>query len=331
MHKRHSWFVSWGETRAKLEAEANLNLNVTIHEVGPRDGLQNESVILSTHDKLAFIDRLVASGLTDIEVTSFVKPRWVPQLADAQELVQRLPVAPGVTWWALVPNRMGMERALEAGIPAVATFLSASETHNKKNINRTIRESLVAQSEVIATAVAEGLRVRAYLSAVFGCPYEGDVDVARVLTLCHSLLAAGAERISLGDTTGMANPAQVRKVLNVLADGGISMDSIALHMHDTRGAALANVLAGLDCGVRVFDASVAGLGGCPYAPGASGNLATEDLVHVLEAMGWDCSANLGGVAEAGAFAAGILGKELPGRYHRYFVGTCEKKNTQNVG
>lgn len=308
-----------------------MDLNVTIHEVGPRDGLQNESVILSTNDKLAFIDRLVASGLTDIEVTSFVKPRWVPQLADAQDLVQRLPPAPGVTWWALVPNRTGMERALEAGIPAVATFLSASETHNKKNINRTIRESLVAQREVIATAVEEGLRVRAYLSAVFGCPYEGDVDVARVLDLCLALREAGAERISLGDTTGMAHPGQVREVLNVLALGGIPLESIALHMHDTRGAALANVLAGLDCGVRVFDASVAGLGGCPYAPGASGNLATEDVVHVLEAMGWSCSARLDGVAKAGAFAAEILGKELPGRYHRYFVGTCEKQTALNAG
>ncbi len=308
-----------------------MDLNVTIHEVGPRDGLQNETVILSTDDKLAFIDRLVSSGLTDIEVTSFVKPRWVPQLADAQDLVQRLPPAPGVTWWALVPNRTGMERALEAGIPAVATFLSASETHNKKNINRTIRESLAAQREVIATAVEEGLRVRAYLSAVFGCPYEGNVNVARVLDLCHALRDAGAERISLGDTTGMANPGQVREVLSALALGGIPLESIALHMHDTRGAALANVLAGLDCGVRVFDASVAGLGGCPYAPGASGNLATEDLVHVLEAMGWSCSASLEGVAKAGAFAADLLGKELPGRYHRYFVGTCEKQPALNAG
>ena len=308
-----------------------MDLNVTVHEVGPRDGLQNESVILSTDDKLAFLGRLVDSGLTDIEVTSFVKPRWVPQLADAQELVQRLPEAPGVTWWALVPNRTGMERALEAGIPAVATFLSASETHNKKNINRTIRESLVAQREVIATAAAEGLRVRAYLSAVFGCPYEGDVDVARVLELCHALLDAGAERISLGDTTGMANPAQVRNVLKVLVDGGVPLEAVALHMHDTRGAALANVLAGLDCGVRIFDASVAGLGGCPYAPGASGNLATEDLVHVLEAMGWESSATLEGVAKAGVFAAKLLGKELPGRYHRYFLGTCEKQSAQKVG
>jgi hydroxymethylglutaryl-CoA lyase len=307
-----------------------VDLKVTVHEVGPRDGLQNETVILSTEAKLAFIERLVASGLTDIEVTSFVKPRWVPQLADAMELVRRLPPAPGVTWWALVPNRIGMERALEAGIPGVATFMSTSETHNKKNINRTIRESLASQREVIATAAAEGLRVRSYLSTVFGCPYEGDVSPERVLELSLALLESGAERISLGDTTGMANPSQVRELLNFIALGGVPLERVALHMHDTRGAALANVIAGLDCGVRVFDASVAGLGGCPYAPGASGNLATEDLVHVLEAMGWDTSAELEGVAIAGAYVAELLGKALPGRYHRYFLGTCEKQNAQNA-
>ena len=305
-------------------------MKVTIHEVGPRDGLQNESEVVSTEDKLAFIESLVASGLTDIEVTSFVRPRWVPQLADAVELVRRLPEAPGVTWWALVPNRIGMERALEAGIPGVATFMSSSETHNKKNINRTIRESLASQREVIATSVAEGLRVRAYLSTAFGCPYEGDVDSGRVVELCGELLSAGAERISLGDTTGMANPQQVRDLLGRLQKEGVELSHIALHMHDTRGAALANVLAGLDCGVRVFDASVAGLGGCPYAKGASGNLATEDLVHVLDAMGWKTNASLEGVSKAGVHAARMLGKELPGRYHRYFLGSCEEQSLQNV-
>jgi hydroxymethylglutaryl-CoA lyase len=305
-------------------------MKVTIHEVGPRDGLQNESTVLSTEAKLAFVDRLVASGLTDIEVTSFVRPRWVPQLADALEVVRRLPDAPDVTWWALVPNRVGMERALEAGIGAVATFMSSSETHNKKNINRTIRESLAAQKEVIQTSVAEGLRVRSYLSTVFGCPYEGHVDPDRVLALTQALLEAGAERVSLGDTTGMANPAQVREVLGMLATAGVSMEKIALHMHDTRGAALANVLAGLDCGVRVFDSSVAGLGGCPYAPGASGNLATEDLIHVLQAMGWDTAATLEGVSKAGVFAAEMLGKELPGRYHRYYLGACGNQKAQTA-
>lgn len=305
-------------------------MKVTIHEVGPRDGLQNESEVVSTDDKIAFIEALVASGLTDIEVTSFVRPRWVPQLADAVELVRRLPEAPGVTWWALVPNRIGMERALEAGIPGVATFMSSSETHNKKNINRTIRESLAAQREVIATSVAEGLRVRSYLSTAFGCPYEGEVEPARVAELCTELLSAGAERISLGDTTGMANPQQVRELLALLQANGVALGQIALHMHDTRGAALANVLAGLDCGVRVFDASVAGLGGCPYAKGASGNLATEDLVHVLDAMGWKTSASLEGVSEAGVHASKMLGKTLPGRYHRYFLGSREEQAIKNV-
>jgi len=305
-------------------------MRVTVHEVGPRDGLQNETVVLPLEAKLEFIESLVASGLTDIEVTSFVKPRWVPQLADAVELVKRLPHAPGVTWWALVPNRVGMERALEAGIPAIATFMSSSETHNKKNINRTIRESLAAQREVIATAVAEGLQVRAYLSTVFGCPYEGDVSPERVVDLSLSLLEAGAQTISLGDTTGMANPKQVRDLLEQLQSAGLGPERFALHMHDTRGAALANVLAGLDCGVRIFDASVAGLGGCPYAPGASGNLATEDLVHVLQAMGWATNATLDGVSHAGAVASELLGKELPGRYHRYHMGTCSKQGAQNA-
>jgi len=292
---------------------------VTIHEVGPRDGLQNESEVLSTEDKAEFVSQLVASGCSEIEVSSFVRPRWVPQLADAEDLIRRLPVKEGVTFWALVPNRRGMDRALESGIGAVATFMSASETHNEKNVNRTLRESLVALREVIATAKAEGLQVRSYLSTVFGCPYEGDIDPARVADIAGELVAAGADHLSLGDTTGMADPSSVERVLSTLVEGGISLDSLAMHMHDTRGTALANVLTGLRFGLRRFDGSVAGLGGCPYAPGASGNLATEDMVHMLHAMGYDTGIDLEGLCGAGAFMADTLGRDLPGRYHRYHL------------
>jgi hydroxymethylglutaryl-CoA lyase len=292
---------------------------LTIHEVGPRDGLQNESTLVSTEDKADLIARLVEAGCSNVEVSSFVRPRWVPQLADAEDLIPRLPQGTDCTFWALVPNRRGMDRALESGIGAVATFMSSSETHNEKNVNRTLRESLAALREVIATAKAEGLLVRAYLSTVFGCPYEGDVDPAKVADLAGELVAAGADHISLGDTTGMGDPSSVERVLGTLVEAGVPLDSLAMHMHDTRGTALANVLTGLRFGVRRFDASVAGLGGCPYAPGASGNLATEDIVHMLHAMGHDTGIDLDTLSDTGAFMARTLGKELPGRYHRYHL------------
>lgn len=295
--------------------------HVKIHEVAPRDGLQNEATVLSTEAKVEFAHRLVAAGYSDIEVSSFVRPKWIPQLADAADVCARLPRPEGVTWWGLVPNQRGLDRALTCGITAVATFLSASETHNRKNLNRTSRESMAALSEVIANARAEGMQVRSYISTVFGCPYEGAVDPHRTLDLAGQLLAAGAQEISLGDTTGMGDPLLVRRVLDVLVDGGVPLDAIALHMHDTRGTALANILAGLERGVRTFDTSVAGLGGCPYAPGASGNAATEDLVHMLHAMGYETGLDLDAVAEAGHYIEGVLGRELPGRYHLYHRGS----------
>ncbi len=303
--------------------------HVNVYEVAPRDGLQNESSVVHTDDKVSFLERLVAAGYRDIELTSFVRPRWVPQLADASEVVSRtaeLAEREGVTFWALVPNRRGMERALESGLGAVATFLSASETHNKKNINRTTRESLAAQREVIATARDEGLRVRAYISTVFGCPYEGRVDPARSVGIAAELLEAGAELISLGDTTGMGNPRQVEEILALFVARGVPLDRLSLHMHDTRGTALANVLTGLNAGVRHFDASVAGLGGCPYAPGASGNLASEDLIYMLHEMGYETGVDLERAAEAGDFIEEVLGRELPGRYHLYHRGAAARAN-----
>jgi len=302
-----------------------LSERVNVYEVAPRDGLQNESTVVETDDKVAFIERLVASGYRDVEISSFVRPRWVPQLADASEVVARtahLRDENDVTFWALVPNRRGLDRAVESGLGAVATFLSASETHNKKNINRTVRESLAAQSEVIASAREEGMRVRAYISCVFGCPYEGHVDPDRAVDIAQALLSAGAEQISLGDTTGMGNPAQVADIIGRFKAAGVDLGRLALHMHDTRGTALANVLAGLQSGVRCFDASIAGLGGCPYAPGASGNLASEDLIYMLQEMGYDTGLDLESAAQAGDFIEDVLGRELPGRYHLYHRGAA---------
>lgn len=311
-----------------------MSERVNVYEVSPRDGLQNESTVVDTDDKVAFVERLVDAGYRDIEISSFVRPRWVPQLADASALVARTAhlrdAHPELTFWALVPNRRGLERALECELDACATFLSASETHNKKNINRTVRESLAAQREVIATATAEGMRVRAYISTVFGCPYEGHVDPDRAVEIAGELLAAGASMVSLGDTTGMGNPAQVADVLGRFEAAGIALDALALHMHDTRGTALANVLMALQRGVRTFDASIAGLGGCPYAPGASGNLATEDLIYMLHEMGYDTGVDLAAASAAGDFIEDVLGRELPGRYHLYQRGAAARRGVQSA-
>ncbi len=292
-------------------------MKVRVHEVGPRDGLQNEPEVVPTSAKLELIGRLVDAGHRDIEVTSFVRPRWIPQLADAVELVRQLPTAKGVRYWALVPNQRGYERAIESGIEHVATFLSASETHNQKNVNRTVRESMAGLRKVITAAVGEGIVVRSYISTVFGCPYEGDVPAQRSLALALDLLDAGASIIALGDTTGMGTPSQVERTLDALVEGGVPLERIAVHFHDTMGTALANAIVSLRRGVRTFDGSCGGLGGCPYAPGASGNLATEDLLHALAAEGADTGVDLTAACEAATMIESVLGRELPGRYHRY--------------
>ena len=293
---------------------------VTIYEVSPRDGLQNEPAVISTAAKVGLIERLVDAGFTDIEVTSFVRPTWIPQLSDAADVVRQLPQRDGVRYWGLVPNRVGLERAISVGIRHVATFLSASETHNRKNLNRTRAETLAAQRELIRAAVDEGLTVRAYISTAFGCPYEGDVAADQVVGLALALREAGAQLLALGDTVGMGNPRQVRHVVEAVVDAGIPLDLVALHLHDTRGTALANALAAWHLGVRTFDGSIAGVGGCPYAPGATGNVASEDLIHMFHAMGVDTSIDLDAAVEAGMYLSEALGRELPGRFHRYFVG-----------
>jgi hydroxymethylglutaryl-CoA lyase len=293
-----------------------LPSEVSIYEVSPRDGLQNEARPVPLEGKVRLIEALVHAGLKRIELTSFVSPRWVPQLADAEELIRTiLPRSEGVTYSALVPNATGLERALRVGLPEIAVFLSASETHNRKNTNKSIARSLETFAEVVPPARQAGLRVRAYVSTVWGCPYEGDVPVERSLELAHALLELDCYQVSLGDTIGVGTPLQTRRLLErFLAE--IPAPRLAMHCHDTRGTALVNCLVGLELGIRDFDSSVGGLGGCPYAPGAAGNLATEDLVYMLEGMGVRTGVNLEQVVEAGRVAERVVGRALPGKVHQ---------------
>ena len=293
---------------------------IRIVDVTARDGLQNEPSIVPTETKLELIQRLVEAGHKDIEVTSLVRPSWIPQLADAEEILANLPKTSDVRFWALIPNRKGMERALTVGIHNVATFMSASATHNLKNLNRTQLESVENIRIVTEMAVDSGAQVRAYLSTVFGCPYEGPVSIQASVDLCKRLLDIGVAEISLGDTTGMGHPRLVADVLNAFIQANIPLDKVALHMHDTQGTALANILVGYQAGVRTFDASTAGLGGCPYAPGASGNVATEDLINMFHNMGCTTGVDLEKAAHVGHFLANALQKTLPGRFHQYHAG-----------
>ncbi len=300
---------------------------ITVYEVGPRDGLQNEAARVPTGGKLQLIAALADAGLSRIEATSFVSPAWIPQLADAAEVTSALPRRPGVGYVVLVPNARGLARLLEAlaaapgGPPvAAAVFLSASESHSRKNINKTIEEAFTAFAEVIPPARAAGLAVRGYVSTVFGCPYEGAVDPGRAAGVALRLLELGCEQVSLGDTIGVGTPAQVRAVLRRLLPA-VPAERLALHLHDTRGTALANALAGLEEGITTFDAAVGGLGGCPYAPGASGNLATEDLVYLLHGMGYDTGIDFEMLVKAGALAQRLTGRELPGRALRAALAT----------
>ena len=292
---------------------------VTIYEVGPRDGLQNEARTLPTADKIRFIDALVAAGIRAIEITSFVSPKWIPQLADAAEVARGVTRPPGVKMSALVPNRRGLDTAMASGMKDIAVFLSASETHNKKNVNKTIADTLEAFREVVPIARAAGLGCRAYVSTVFGCPYEGDVDPARVVSLTGALRDLGVDQISLGDTIGVANPAQVEDVLGkILASNPV--EALAVHFHDTQGTALANCLVAMQMGITTIDASAGGLGGCPYAPGASGNLATEDVVAMLHAMGVKTGIDLDKLVDASRMAATFVGHELPSKYLKAHLG-----------
>jgi hydroxymethylglutaryl-CoA lyase len=291
-----------------------LPKRVSVYEVSPRDGLQNEAAMLPLASKKALIAALLASGLTRLELTSFVSPRWIPQLADADDLVKQVTVPPGVSFSALVPNAKGLERAREAGLHEIAVFMSASETHNRKNTNRSLAGSLESFEEVVPPAVESGMKVRAYVSTVWGCPYEGDVDPQRALDITKRLLDLGCYQVSLGDTIGVGTPRQTERIVRMFLES-IPSNKIALHFHDTRGTALANVLVGLGLGICDFDSSIGGLGGCPYAPGAAGNVATEDLVYMLHGMGIETGLDLDKLIEAGKLAERIVGRALPGKVH----------------
>ncbi len=301
----------------------SLPKQVSIYEVGPRDGLQNESTVLSTEDKLRLIDGLAEAGLRRIEITSFVSPKWIPPLADSREVASRLERREGVRYSALVPNARGLEGAKAAGMEEIAVFLSASETHNKKNVNKTIEETFAAFEEVIPPALEAGMRVRGYVSTVWGCPYEGEVPVSQSVAIAERLVKMGCYQVSLGDTIGVGTPGQTERIVDAMAEK-IPLEKLALHMHDTRGTALANALVGLAKGITTLDASVGGLGGCPYAPGASGNLATEDLVYMLDGLGIEHGVDLEKLVEVASLAQELVGRDLPGRTFRAILGTRKK-------
>ncbi|MGV8942025.1 MAG: hydroxymethylglutaryl-CoA lyase [Lysobacter sp.] len=281
---------------------------VRIVEVGARDGLQNEKAIIATADKIELIDRLSATGLQSIEATSFVSPKWVPQLADASEVFAGITRRPGVHYPVLVPNETGYERAIAVGVDEIAVFTAASEAFNQKNINASIAESLARFAPVMQRAKADGVKVRGYVSTVLGCPYQGEVPVADVVRVARELHAMGCYEISLGDTIGVGTPGKARLMLKAVA-AEVPMAALAVHFHDTYGQALSNILACLEEGVAVVDSAVSGVGGCPYAKGASGNVASEDVVYMLHGLGIDTGIDLDGLADTGRWLSALLGRE----------------------
>ncbi|MGV8930691.1 MAG: hydroxymethylglutaryl-CoA lyase [Luteimonas sp.] len=293
---------------------------VRIVEVGPRDGLQNEKSIVSTAAKVELIDRLSATGLQTIEATSFVSPKWVPQLADAAQVYAGITRRPGVRYPVLVPNQQGYERARAAGATEVAVFTAASEAFNMKNTNATIEQSLARFAPVLERARIDGVAVRGYVSTVLGCPYQGEVPVADVARVAAALHAMGCYEISLGDTIGVGTPNKARAMLQAVA-GAIPMASLAVHFHDTYGQALANILACLEEGVAVVDAAVSGTGGCPYATGATGNVASEDIVYMLHGMGIATGVDLDALADTGLWLSTLLGRDSGSRFTRARAAT----------
>jgi hydroxymethylglutaryl-CoA lyase len=289
---------------------------VRIYEVGPRDGLQAEATVVPTEAKLQFLAMLAAAGLREIEATSFVRPDAIPQLADADELLRLLDRRAGVRYPVLVPNARGVERAIAAGVDAICLITAATDAYVQHNIGMTIDESLAAFAPMAAEARRRGWWIRAYVSTAFGCPYSGEVDEGAVVSVSDRLLRLGVDELSISDTVGVAAPADVRRVLGALAVAGIGPEVVALHLHDTRGTALANVMTGLELGIRAFDASSGGTGGSPYAPGSAGNLATEDLVYLLDREGVRTGVDLDAVLAAAAFIAAQLGREVASKVGR---------------
>jgi hydroxymethylglutaryl-CoA lyase len=288
---------------------------VRIVEVGPRDGLQNEKSVVPTATKIGLIDRLSAAGNTSVEATSFVSPKWIPQLADAAEVYAAIQKCDGTDYPVLVPNLQGYERALAVGVREVAVFTAASEAFNRKNINASIDESVERFVPILERARNDGVRVRGYVSTVLGCPYQGEVDVRDVVRIARRIHELGCYEVSLGDTIGSGTPGKARALLRAVADE-VPMSALAVHFHDTRGQALANVFACVEAGVRVVDASVAGLGGCPYANGATGNVASEDAVYMLHGMGFDTGIDLDALVATGQWISNELGRENGSRLGR---------------
>ena len=291
---------------------------VRIVEVGPRDGLQNEKTIIATADKIELIDRLSRTGLRSIEATSFVSPKWIPQLADAAEVFSAIERKPGVSYPVLVPNEKGYERAREVGAQEVAVFTAASEAFNRKNINAGIDESIDRFRPVLERARADGVKVRGYVSTVLGCPYQGEVPVADVVRVAARLHALGCYEISLGDTIGVGTPRKARAMLKAVASE-VPLSALAVHFHDTYGQALANILACLEEGVAVVDSAVSGTGGCPYAKGASGNVASEDVVYLLHGMGVETGIDAATLSETGLWLSALLGRETGSKVTRAMV------------
>ena len=294
---------------------------VKVVEVGPRDGLQNEKQLVPAATTIELIERLANAGLPVVEATSFGSPKWVPQMADADEVLAGVKRKQGVGYPVLVPNVQGLERAMAAGVEEIALFTAASSAFTKKNINATVEESLERMAPVIEQALAKNIKVRAYVSTVLGCPYQGEVPVSEVVRVTKALVDQGVYEISLGDTIGVGTPRKAREMLRACADA-VGMDKLAAHFHDTRGQALANVLACLEEGVRVVDASVSGLGGCPYANGASGNLATEDLIYMLHGMGFETGVNLDALLDTSRWISSALGREPASKTGRAIRGVA---------
>jgi len=304
----------------------NLPSRATIVEVGPRDGLQNEAARIPTPDKIAFVNALTEARHSVIEVSAFVSPRWVPQMADAAEVFAGITRRPGTRYTALVPNVAGLQRAVDAHVDEIAIFAAASESFSRRNINSSIDESLETYRGVCEQARARHLPIRGYVSTAFGCPFEGGVNVATVARVSAELVAMGAYQVAVSDTIGIAHPGQVPAVVDAVA-ALVPLDRIALHFHDTRGTALANVLMALSLGITTFDASAGGLGGCPYAPGATGNLATEDLLYMLDGLGIETGVSLEKVLAASLAIEPRLGHALASRYAAAVRGASRRTST----
>ncbi|KAJ2518463.1 hypothetical protein H4217_003319 [Coemansia sp. RSA 1939] len=311
--------ISTSRISLKIQSSATNSINpqsyVKIVEVGPRDGLQNEKTLIPTETKVRLINRLAESGLSVVEATSFVSPKWVPQMGDAKQVMADIDRRPGVSYPVLTPNVKGLEAAIAAGAEEIAIFGAASESFSQKNINCSIADSIGRFEQVADTAKRAGLRIRGYVSCVAGCPYEGRVDPEAVASVAKDLLDLGCYEISLGDTIGVGRPREIRKMIDAVAKH-VPVSQLAIHCHDTYGQALANIYASLESGVRVVDSSVAGLGGCPYAKGATGNVATEDVVYMLEGNGFSTGTDLRKLIDIGQWISGELGRQTSSRVAR---------------